>query len=94
LPRSPSWVFSLADFSSFFFVFLIFFLVQRLPSIHSRAHPLYDDLHEIQKKDLLGQGDGKWDGKGNEFEQFHVHILEQCFKSMPLFIKKSIYSTN
>ena len=36
-----------------------------------------------------------WDGmrKGNEFEQFHVHILEKCFKSMPLFIKKN-YSTN
>jgi len=45
-------------------------------------------LHGIQRKGLLEKGDGKWDGKGSKFEQFHVHILEQCFKSMPLFVKK------
>jgi len=49
-------------------------------------------LHGIQKKGLWWKGDGK----ENEFEQFHVHKLKRCFKSMPLFHKKklSIYSTN
>jgi len=32
-------------------------------------------LHEIQRKGLLEKGDGKWNEKGSEFEQFHVHIL-------------------
>jgi len=47
-------------------------------------------LHGIQKKGLWEKGDGK----GNEFEQIHVHKLEQCFKSMPLFIKKIIHLFN
>jgi len=44
-------------------------------------------LYGIQRKGLLEKGGIKEDGKGNEFKQFHVHKLEQCFKSMSLFIK-------
>ena len=53
LSRPPFWVFSLADFSSFF----PFFCVQRLTSIliHFKAHALYDDPPRNTKKRFIGE---------------------------------------